>query len=1493
MRGEKQWMLREDALLHRSIVTTSADERLFQSEAFRVNIEASRTLPIHWSAQEDAFLLALEGKPGLHQRCVESLRECHHPWPNLELAIDALHQLAVADYAAIRALAGFEVMLAVLEGLFSLLCVKAARPLDSGHRRRLLRLLLDWAEQEEGYDGPAGFARRVSALPHQIELLLADDELAWARASHDLRIRTRSSLLDSSAGEELNAACQKLLRRSLECNLTLWSKEGLGAMPDHSLLDPAEPLLQSLRAGLECARRWEELSALPDFEHFVEAYLTFARSLALKPLQELDAKAGSRHSRAHAELGLFEAASETLPNEGEQRLRLLLQLLRPSALQHRRDELLQLVGRSFVLVAGQPSKRAGLQSVLDAVFGALAELRRRHFDAVLDCIERVGVAALTQGSDELAEAFVEALLAFGFPRPRWEGVSDEWRVMRDPAHVHALRTWLRLIEAAPARCGALLSALVIHVRVGGVLLADTDLFQREVSRLLNADISGLLPRVVELCRQLPVFYSTVGAEGELRAVSTRIDELGRRADRLIHFLRKQIHAESNSTQIELLRRIAEYWRSKDSAVLDGFLPDDVRDALGPDNPHLRGVHALMCLLCEPEGVRSLLDATPEEQQRRLECAQADQGLGAARDDSAASADGFNDEDLARLRLLLELDRLLRAKYGLDAHSALPQLRELVRSSGLLQSAQVEALVGCIERGDDEQLLRHIYALLAELRAVIMDPRPSEAFEQIQHKRHIAAGIPSIYGRYFEPKLAAMGATFRLQSLARLHFERLLRRHPSRLVTRQSLQQTLRWLELLRDGMRLAGLQSEGLDGHLDMLRHSLSAHSFSVAQFVNLFSFIADNVQELIRSEFFLPYEKILNTVLGTILESERKSLRSQASAIGFGVREQARGSVRDPSEVSVHPSDVPSADLTTQQGLSRQGLRDRAHSLHMLAESFYRGLLSDAFMVTELDNLVSETLERLRHLQESLSPDLARQVMSFDLETLMSPLDEPHPVLDNQVFLGSKGYYLKRLHALGFSVPPGFVLSTELFRMRHAVDALPELREQIRALLRQGLHRLEEQTGHKLGNPSLPLLLSVRSGAAISMPGAMNTFLNVGLNAQVAEGLSRQPNFGWTSWDCYRRFLQTWGMSQGLARDDFDAIIMEHKLRFGVTEKVEFSAVQMQDIAFAYRSLLERKGIALVEEPFEQVVHAVRAVLASWDTERARLYRERLDIADEWGTAVIVQVMMLGNIGLDSGSGVVFTHDPFVPEEKLCLYGDFTTTSQGEDVVAGLVHPWPVSKRQLEREPGQKGVCMETQFPEIFNELNRIAAELVERHGFSHQEIEFTFESASAKDLHLLQTREQFTSPEESIPQFEGVDDGALLGSGIGVSGGALNGRVAFNLEDLQQLAEQYPQEARILLRPDTVPDDIALIFDCEGLLTARGGAASHAAVSASRLGKTCVVNCRGLKVDEHSHYAILNGNVLHARDPIALNGRLGHIYRGHWPLSVTTVRRALLSTG
>jgi pyruvate,orthophosphate dikinase len=322
-----------------------------------------------------------------------------------------------------------------------------------------------------------------------------------------------------------------------------------------------------------------------------------------------------------------------------------------------------------------------------------------------------------------------------------------------------------------------------------------------------------------------------------------------------------------------------------------------------------------------------------------------------------------------------------------------------------------------------------------------------------------------------------------------------------------------------------------------------------------------------------------------------------------------------------------------------------------------------------------------------------------------------------------------------------------------------------------------------------------------------------------------------------------------------------------------------MRNIAFSYKQVLEDYDIHIEKEPFKQLKQAIISVIESWGSHRAKSYREHLQIAGEWGTAVIVQKMVLGNVALNSGTGVVFTHDPNQNKPGVNLYGDFTLCSQGEDIVAGLVHTLPVTEIQRNTAYSDSALSLQSSHPDIYARLIELSNQLIDIYGFNHQEIEFTFESEQPEDLYILQTRDQNINKQIKKVVFDApLEAMKLAGRGIGIGGGAMSGMIVFDQKDIQLLKKDNPEAKFILVRPDTVPDDIPMIFKCDGLITGKGGATSHAAVTAAKLGKVCIVNCKALRVNEQKKECEINGVRLQSGEIISIDGNLGNIYLGEY---------------
>ena len=498
---------------------------------------------------------------------------------------------------------------------------------------------------------------------------------------------------------------------------------------------------------------------------------------------------------------------------------------------------------------------------------------------------------------------------------------------------------------------------------------------------------------------------------------------------------------------------------------------------------------------------------------------------------------------------------------------------------------------------------------------------------------------------------------------------------------------------------------------------------------------------------------------------------------------------------------------------------------------------------------------------------------------------------------LGGKGANLAEMTGLGLPVPQGFTITTEACTQYYEDGR--EINAEIQAQINEYIEKMEEITGKKFGDKENPLLVSFRSGARASMPGMMDTILNLGLNEDVVEVIAKKSNNPRWAWDCYRRFIQMYSdVVMEVGKKYFEELIDKMKAERGVTYDVELTADDLKELAGQFKAEYKEKiGQDFPDDPKEQLMGAVKAVFRSWDNPRANVYRRDNDIPYSWGTAVNVQSMAFGNMGDDCGTGVAFTRDPATGEKK--LMGEFLINAQGEDVVAGVRTPMPIAK-------------MAEEFPEAFEQFQNVCQTL-ENHYRDMQDMEFTVEN---KKLYMLQTRngkrtaqaalkiacdlvdEGMRTEEEAVamidprnldtllhPQFDAAALKAAtpIGKGLGASPGAACGKIVFTAEDAENWNANG--EKVVLVRLETSPEDITGMKASQGILTVRGGMTSHAAVVARGMGTCCVSGCGDIAMDEANKKFTLAGKEFHEGDYISIDGSTGNIYDGVIPTVDATI--------
>jgi len=498
---------------------------------------------------------------------------------------------------------------------------------------------------------------------------------------------------------------------------------------------------------------------------------------------------------------------------------------------------------------------------------------------------------------------------------------------------------------------------------------------------------------------------------------------------------------------------------------------------------------------------------------------------------------------------------------------------------------------------------------------------------------------------------------------------------------------------------------------------------------------------------------------------------------------------------------------------------------------------------------------------------------------------------------LGGKGANLAEMTNLGLPVPQGFTISTEACTQYYEDGKV--INPKIQAEIMEYIAKMEDITGKKFGDLENPLLVSVRSGARASMPGMMDTILNLGLNEQVVDVIAKKSNNPRWAWDCYRRFIQMYSdVVMEVGKKYFEELIDKMKAAKGVTLDVELGADDLKELAHQFKAEYKAKiGADFPDDPKEQLMGAIKAVFRSWDNPRANVYRRDNDIPYSWGTAVNVQSMAFGNMGDDCGTGVAFTRDPATGNKG--LFGEFLTNAQGEDVVAGVRTPMHISE-------------MEQKFPEAYKKFVEVC-DILEKHYRDMQDMEFTVEHGK---LFMLQTRngkrtaqaalkiacdlvdEGMRTEQEAVlmidprnldtllhPQFDAkaIKAATPIGKGLGASPGAACGKIVFTAEDAEVWKARG--EKVILVRLETSPEDITGMKASQGILTVRGGMTSHAAVVARGMGSCCVSGCSAITMDETNKKFSLGGKEFHEGDYISIDGSAGNIYDGIIPTVDATI--------
>ena len=1393
---------------------------VMESDALRINLEETAVERVAVDPKYAVLQETVAEYRGILKTAENLLFELNHPFKNWEIILPELRDFALKYFSSyVRHPKGPQAIEVLIDVFGDAIMNSSKEALEAKAIDYLLSYLqkiiseMNGANQKDIYPVLQKCFQSLTSLPEKKFFFLASSHIPLKRLGQIFLRKLPPEVRIS----EFNG----LLMRSLRASYEYWLQEEDPRLWFHGKEDDS-PALGDKEGDI-----FERLSHPRLREHLAQLEQLSSRDGTVETLRDLLTLPGYLEIvRAYKEIpgrlsGLWGERKEGDQDQlGKNRkIFALFKIMEMKGLQDIQEEALREINRTLIdLIQKAPPEE--MQELIRKTFSLLKSSVEHYPQTALQCIQTIGAEVFNRAYSPMVELFLEQVLLFGFQYPGVQGVDANWQPISNPHHLMNVRIWLDIITRNPKWCSTLLSALIINLKLGGTCIKDTDLFQKEITKLLNAEIEPVYNLIKQLTKILPVHFNEIGAEGRLRDVTTEIDEISNRKDPLIHFLRKQSHVESSNLIEGFIKEIFHFWRAKDPSGLKKYLPPEICETLETQGPLIDEVHRILTQIFAAKGF------TREEDLLRL----ADSELEGIMDREP----DLDPTEKKRVALLIKIYRLVDQKYNLGFQEIRYHLQEASRwgFEGL------DSLQRVLDRNDTQECLENLLTYLEGLKEIIVSPKCFEAREDIYRKRHIAVDIPSLYGRYQEKKFDSLGLTLRLENLANIYFERLIDSLDLSFITRATFFELILAIRYFFRAMQVDGISSIHLDKHLKLLEKSLEIKRFSFTQYLDIFRGFSEGVKDIL-SVYYVNAHKA--NLANLIRQMGRNNILPQYL--------QAVGKEAGPNEF-----------------------------IHQIGERFLRDLVASTFGLQYLDNFLTRIQVTLAEQKETLQEADLDLLMTYDPKKVSCFLHHPNPLTNDLIHLGSKGYNLVVLASEEVPVPPGFILTTEVFRCWRIIQDYKHAYDHFEREIHAGIQQIERTTGRKYGSSSQPLLLAVRSGSAISMPGMMATLLNVGLNEEIVEGLARTTGKVWFAWDNYRRFIQSWGMSFGMEREVFNEIMQAFKSRYKVEKKRQFSGEEMKKMAQTYRRAVEERNITLPEDPWAQLHVAIQQVLRSWDSTKAKQYREIMGISDAWGTAVIIQDMVFGNLDLSSGTGVVFTAHPYRKIRRVALWGDFTPGNQGEDIVGGLVSTYPISKEQKEMDEREGDLTLEQNYPEVYKNILEIAKKLVYEKNWNPQEVEFTFETSGKTGLYILQTRDMVSTKRE---KFEVFSPSAFLqknfiGKGIGVSGGALSGRVVFKLEEIQRLRKKEPGTPLILVRSDTVPEDIKAISLTDGLLTAKGGQTSHAAIVAFELDKTAIVGCHNLAVMENKGRFMIGNTVVKQGDYISLDGRKGLVYLG-----------------
>lgn len=1189
--------------------------------------------------------------------------------------------------------------------------------------------------------------------------------------------------------------------------------------------------------------------------------------------------------------------------DGDEAILLLLSYLIKKSNEGEDRELQLYMSRTAASVCGVVTRRGNydlLKSIIDLVMPVLlGEIEKGgNFRSAFSTIYNIGKTVIESGNMFITDYFIDILMRSKFCFPEITGIAADWTVIVNSSHLENIRTWMNLIEINPGAARMLAASLIVNLKLGGVFLKDTDVFQRDISRLLNSNYRDEFYLITSLAAVFPAFYHDIGATGNIRAFTEQLDTNHKMND-LVHFLRKQVHVESSSQTVVLIQRIMEFWLTGDKTLLDRMVPKEVYDNLENFFRVINlDVENEARLIYEEARKRfpvhaeekfwDFLNAVDEEEflsfvrttdfhdiggTRKMDILRVFTEYFAAKNptemtkilnyiknrfgiDNAKtmiwkflyeiSDDDFREMfveagkgDISRTSIerfitFLHVYRMIFDKYNFSDVRAIAKLEQYAQENLFVPP---EGFFRKLQGADDIQALSELLEEQLRLKnEVLLSDTVFEPVDTIEFKRHIAFGIPSMYGSYKEKKFDTLKVFFHMNLLRVRMFEKIV--ESLHLETYDPIDfdeiktiLILFFRTFLIDG--LANLEMISMINLLETPNMKLSQFRDTVTHLLTVHGEISDRFNDT--------YKYVCREAINSIgLEK-------------ISDRFMPRGS------------------------------RD---SIDVVIDRFMRGQIMQSPLLQLFDNL-------LINLKDYLSRDLAvrgdvvclnhreqRRKGSFYFFIEKTPDRTPTGDTFGPMWeIGSKAHGLLFACSLdGVQVPRGFILSADLFkRLQEGNINNPRFRRKMTYSLKLYVDRI---TGGRFANPKDPLLFSVRSGAVFSMPGVMDTITNVGVTQEIIDRFAEQDE--WFAYDCYRRLIQDFGISSyGMDRGIFERMMKEAKDDAGVALKEHLTGKQMERLTRRYRYAINDYGYSVPKDPYKQLFYAIMGVYRSWNSHISRNYRQFVNISDEWGTAVIVQKMVFGNINPDFITGVVYSIN--LGKERVSLSGEYKTRAQGHDIVSGVAKVFPISEEQKKVHGKLKDLpSLEVRFPKIYLHLVVLVRRIRDRWG-NDVEIEFTVENDIIYILQIRGMTKHIFDVDELVETPQQLQE-SLLGQGLAASGGAVSGRAVYDIERIDRVRDQYRGDKVILVRPETTPEDVIGLKKSDGILTCVGGMTSHAVLQMRRLEKSGVSDFSLMKILERENIAVVRTDnplrkelVIREGEFITIDGFTGHVYLGY----------------